>query len=264
MQYIAESITPAGVSVFVGFWKNIDWGNMEDISDSPIMFHRIRTSMQPIYDLWGEPRWDFWNGWTEATRNFENEVGFDVSGTVEIINANDQNRHICKLEDNAYIATGLERDTGFFDLWTHPQDTMMRYGMESSSGSWMFYVEYNGSGFFDHFGNLLTLATPKSDYHLGIDFNSGAFDVYVMRDKVGSDISYLGAETTGEIFKVESIGTGSGFVDSIGLSSDLDYDREDNWQRLYPTGWGIDNVDEISGITDLYNSYFTKEKFFVT
>ena len=118
------------------------------------------------------PRWDFTNGWTEATDNFEREllgVGWDTTGIVEIVNVNDMNRHMVKLTDNAYMESGVSELTGSLDAWVHPQEAELRIGIRNAS-NWMFYVEFDSNGFYDNNGYLLTMATPHNDYHLSIDF----------------------------------------------------------------------------------------------
>jgi len=240
MEYIAESITPAGVSVFVGFYQRIQFGQF-DFEDSIILPISVESGIEHVYEEWGQPRWDFWNGWTEATRVFEGSVEMDIFGDVSIFNANDQNRHVCKLKDNAYIETGMMEDSGYFDLWIHPEDTIMRVGIIDISGDWKLYVEYNSSGFFDHNGNLLTLATSDSDYHIGCEFylsgGSCYSDISIQRELYIENIVCL-TDLSGDKFRVENIGIGNGFVDAIGLSTDPDYEQYDNWCRLAPWGWG--------------------------
>ncbi len=172
MKYIARSVTPAGVSVFMGFFKDFGYFDEGILDDEVILpINDLESSLEPRYELWGMPRWDFYNGWTRATVDFEDEVfPLPFSGSVDIFNANDMNRHVCRFIDNSYITTGMVCGTGFFDLWTHPQDSQMKYGLLNGSGDWNFYVTYNTDGFYDHRGNLLTLATKYSDYHLSVDF----------------------------------------------------------------------------------------------
>lgn len=73
IKYIAESITPAGVSVFVGFYEIIpDSLGYLDFECGEIIF----DPFPHIYwfdenNYWGIPRWDFMNGWEHAILDFE-------------------------------------------------------------------------------------------------------------------------------------------------------------------------------------------------
>jgi len=73
IRYIAESVTPAGVSVFVGFYEVIpgSFGDIDFNCICPMFDPRPKTSWEAEYSIWGSPRWDFYNGWEEAVIDFE-------------------------------------------------------------------------------------------------------------------------------------------------------------------------------------------------
>lgn len=271
MRYIARSVTPAGVSVFIGFYRSYELGNMDDFSDKLWLpfFENMQSALGHRFAQWGQPRWDFWNGWTEATDAFEREgaLGWTSSGTVEIKNINDQNRHMCKFTDNAYIETGTVASSGAIDFWMHPQEEEFRAGILNASGDWMFYIKYNSDGFYDHNNNLLTKAMKDNDYHVSIDFNHSTeeYKVQVMKEQVGSYISYLNSGTQDKI-RFQSIGTGNTFLDAVGLPDDSNYEKYDNVPRLYPMGYGINNLNYYVGasgtINNIFEEYYTKDKFF--
>jgi hypothetical protein len=274
IKYIAESITPAGVSVFVGFYSEWNLGNFDDFEDMIILPPRLQTSIEHDYALLGCPRWDFYNGWTEATIDFEDgNIPMDQIGDLEVINANDQNRHVLRLGVGASVGTGITGGTGlvcsgFFELWEHPQDNVIRMGVKNS-GNWLSYVEYDTDGFYDHYGNLLTLASSNCDYHVKVKYehssatgSSGLCDFYINRELLRENVSFLINSRPDEIC-VQSLGSGDGFIDALGLYDDANYVENDNWQRLYPFGWGRSHVDELSGETSLLEKYFRRDRFFV-
>ena len=274
MTYIAESLTPAGVSVFVGFYEIYSFGDISDITDRlSVISYKLRhkSTIEAEYELWGMPRWDFHNGWTKATDDFEREwdLNWDKNGTVEIVNVNDMNRHMARLKDNSYMQTGTTSVSGWYELWVHPQDTDLKIGQINSSNNWMFYVQYKkqDTGWYDNNDALLTRAMPDCDYHISIYFdnNNQEYDVYIQQKPISKGISYLDSGTVDK-FRIESIGTGYGFVDAIGLPDDTNYEVGDNFRRLYPWGWGLKNLDYATGITgtvyDLYESYFRRNRFF--
>lgn len=267
MNYIAESITPAGVSVFVGFYGEWEIGDLEDFDDLVIVFPRPETSIEPVLGLLGCGRWDFYEGWTEATIDFEGTtIQMDTFGDVELLNVNDQNRHMLRLGGGAYAGTGIsETGSGFFELWMHPVDSVLRVGILSGS-TWLTYVDYDEDGFYDHFGNLLTLACEDCDYHVKVDYQildgSGIADFYINRYLVGNNILFLN-EGIPNSFRIQSIGTGEGYVDGIGLFSDINYNEGDNWQRLHPWGWGRFHLNNLSGEENLLENYFERDRFFV-
>lgn len=251
MRFIAKSVTPAGVSVFVGFYRDFFMGDMEDFSDSLYIkpFEMPYSSLEPQFELHGIPRADFYNGWTEATDHFEREtaLGWDINGTVEIVNVNDMNRHMVKLTDNSYMQSGIAELSGSFELWVHPEESEFRIGMRNAS-DWMFYVEFDLNGFYDCNGYLITMVKPYNDYHLSIDFNhtQQKFDVRVMQETFATGISYLNPGPVSK-FRVQNYATGDAFIDAIGFTEDVGYNLNDNWQRLYEYGWGINNDYYITG-----------------
>jgi len=180
MKYIARSVTPAGVSVFVGFYDTYEIGDMEGFGDRMLFVSGLApmySSIEHEFELFGTQRNDFFNGWTEATDNFERvSIGsyWEISGDVNIFNANDMNRHFAHLEDNSYmatdteLATGISEASGSFELWVHPVDNVLRIGCKDDSGDWCFYIDFDEDGFYDNSNNLLTKVTPDSDYHLSL------------------------------------------------------------------------------------------------
>jgi len=252
MRYIAKSVTPAGVSVFVGFYAPYFAGDIEDFSDSLYIkpFEMPYSSLEPQFELHGIPRADFYNGWTKATDHFEREtaLGWDINGAVEIVNPNDMNRHMVKLTDNAYMQTGISNSSGSFELWVHPEESEFRVGMRNAS-DWMFYIEFDLNGFYDCNGYLITMVKPYNDYHLSVDFDhtQQKYDVRVMQETVAIGISYLNPGPVSK-FRIQNYATGDAFMDAIGLTEDIDYNLNDNWQRLYEYGWGINNDYYITGV----------------
>jgi len=271
IKYIAESITPAGVSVFIGFYKEWHIGGFDDFTDEAIPPIRLQSSIEPIFTLDGCPRWDFHNGWTDATVDFEGvAIPMDVVGDVTIINVNDQNRHMLRLRDASSVGTGIIAgtgavSTGMFELWVHPYDSVVRMGFEHS-GDWICYVEYDTDGFYDHYGSLITKAMTDNDYHVKVKYvwqgGSGLCDYYVNRNLLRSGVGFL-YDYLPDNLKVENIGTGEGFIDAIGLFTDLGYTENDNWQRIHPWGWGREHLNDISGEMNLLENYFENDKFFV-
>jgi len=265
MRYIAKSVTPAGVSVFVGFYSDYFMGSMEDFSDILHIssFETPHSSLEHQFELNGMPRGDFYNGWTEATDNFEREtvLGWDTSGSVDIVNVNDMNRHMVKLTDSAYMQTGIADVSGSYELWVHPQDSEMRIGLINDSGDWMNYVEFDENGFYDSDGMLLVMAKPDNDYHISVDFNSSTekYDVRIMRDVVDTGINYLNPGPVSNL-RIQNYGTGDGYIDAVGITEDPSYNLNDNWQRLYEYGTGINNeYNWASG--DLREDFIRKDRF---
>lgn len=267
LKYIAESITPAGVSVFVGFYSEWEVGDFDDFTDEVMHHIRLESSIEPILVLDGCGRWDFHNGWTEATVDFEGvTIPMDIVGSVELINVNDQNRHMVRLSGTSSVGTGVSATpSGMFELWVHPYDSAIRMGFENS-GDWICYVEYDTDGFYDHYGNLLTSASTDCDYHVKVKYvleaGSGLVDYYINRNLLGTDVEFL-IHSLPDNFKVQNIGIGEGFIDAIGLFTDVNYTENDNWQRIHLWGWGRQHLNDISGITNLLENYFENDKFFV-
>lgn len=268
MEFIARSVTPAGVSVFVGFYRELVMGDMSDFSDALYVnsFGVPHSSLYPEYSLYGTPRIDFYNGWTKATDHFEREtaLGWDTNGDVSIVNVNDMNRHMVKLTDNAYMQTGISDSSGSFELWVHPGESEFKIGMRNDS-DWMFYVEFDQNGFYDCNGYLIVMVKPYNDYHLSVDFNHSlqTFDVRIMRENVANGIAYLNAGPVSQ-FRIENYITGDAYIDAFGITEDPSYTLNDNWQRLHEFGWGINNdyyITGISGVQIDVRSYYRRDRF---
>jgi len=108
LKYIAESMTPAGVSVFVGFYEEGWFGQFDFNLSKPSWINFKSAAFDMRYRLLYTSRWAFWNGWTNAIDHFERlgtEIGgiWTVNGNVSIFNANDINRHVAKFEDASYL-----------------------------------------------------------------------------------------------------------------------------------------------------------------
>jgi len=103
--YIAESLTPAGVSVFVGFYDLGYFGDFEFYTSEKMYHHNLKScAFERNYKLLLTPRWSFWHGWTKAIDHFERlgtlDNGFwSHTGQVSKFNVNDINRHMVKFED---------------------------------------------------------------------------------------------------------------------------------------------------------------------
>jgi len=134
LKYLAQSVTPAGVNVFVGFYEDYgSFGGDEEWQMSRPSFWGIRSTVfQEQYNEWGATRFFGFNGWTEANWHFEGDDPLDdftTNGIIEVVNVNDMNRNMCKLEDNAYIDLDFDDILGFtalgegtLELWAHPRD----------------------------------------------------------------------------------------------------------------------------------------------
>jgi len=288
LKYIARSITPAGVSVFVGFYNLGMFGqfNFTISKFSHINFKSI--AFKENEKLLLTPRWGFWNGWTKAIDHFERlgtEVGgiWDVSGNVSIFNVNDQNRHMVKFEDASYIehnASGVA--TGQVEMWVHPQDTEMRFGLTDNI-DYVFYIKYKNNGFYDHNDNLIRAGLPHCDYHLRFDFivdatgegSTGQYG-YVNQVLINREVKNNGFNFTRTLgvnpkVRIENVGNGTGFMDAYGNNwspSNSGYQNiGDNYQRLYPNGFGLYNLDYATGqlgtvkATGLYDNYIRYDKF---
>lgn len=254
MKYIARSITPAGVSVFVGFYTDLYIGDLIGFDDSLYIkpFEMPYSSLYPEYELHGIPRIDFYNGWTLATDNFEREtsLGWETNGTVEIVNVNDMNRHMAMLSGDSYMQSGISNSNGTIELWVHPDDNMLRVGTIDGSSQWMWYVEFDTNGFYDNDGYLITMAKSHNDYHLSIDYNdtSQQYDVRIMKETVATGISYLNPGPVSK-FRIQNYVTGESYIDAVGVTEDSNYNLNDNWQRLHEYGLGINNEYFATGVS---------------
>jgi hypothetical protein len=279
MRYIARSVTPAGVSVFVGFYKEYFFGNLDDFEGFENFSYLTQySSIEHDYELWGEPRFDFLNGWNEATHTFEGGTGasgailapWTINGDVQVVNPNDCARHVARLYGNAYMEAPVVSGTGSIELWTHPESCLIRYGVRDALG-WVAYIDHNLDSFYDNHGNRLRYASRNSDYHLSMEFRpaSGASGMVRCRilheDYQEFDFVKVG---TGAVFRVQTYGTGAGYVDCISFTGSGAYALGDNWARLWKMGWGEQNEDVgrspagIIKVINLYNDYFKKDRFF--
>lgn len=288
LKYIAESVTPAGVSVFIGFYQT-GWFGEFDFNLGKFSHHNIKSgAFESRYKILLTPRWSFWNGWTKAIDHFERLGTIDndfwtVNGDVTIANVNDQNRHMAKFVNASHLehsASGVP--TGQVEMWIHPQDTEMRVGLVDGTG-YGFYVKYKDDGFYDHNNNLIRAGLPHSDYHLRIDFvvdatgagSTGQYgyvkQVLINRKVKNTGFNFLRTLGANPKARIQNIGNGTGYMDAYGNSwnpPNSGYQNiGDNYQRLYPKGFGLYNWDYATGAlgnvkaTGLHNNYIRPDKF---
>jgi len=264
LKFMARSITPAGVSVFVGFYDTGWFGEFDFDTSKPSHLNFKSGAFETRYRQLLTPRWNFYNGWTNAVDNFERCTGQETgyvggiwtsNGQVNIVNVNDINRHMVQFIDNSYIehnADGVA--TGQVEMWVHPQDTEMRFGLADADGL-AFYVKYLNNGFYDHNDNLIRAALPHSDYHLRFDFvidvmGAGSTGQYgyiqqtqINREVVGNEFNFIRTLGINPKSRIQNIGVGTGYMDAYGDSwySATGYTVGDNYQRLHPKGFGICN-----------------------
>lgn len=286
MKYIAESVTPAGVNVFVGFYDDweelIFFGNFDDFDMSTFNYlHPHSIAFGQHHGIWGGgvQRWDFYNGWTLAVDDFEQEIltpDWLHQGEVDILKVNDQNRHMARLENFAWMETGAGDPTGCFEFWVHPQDAILRIGIHEGSGcgseQWGGYVDFKDNSIIDCNGATLRLASKDSDYHFRMYYDLltnvvSRIDIDLI--SCGTGFVFLNNIGTGcASVRIQSYGTGYGYVDAYGNNwSDPSYEIGDNWQRLHPMGYGLHNRDYATGAgggvkaTDLHDYYIRMDKF---
>ena len=287
--YIAESMTPAGVSVFVGFYDLGYFGNFDvfevgKFSNINFKSCAFETRYKPLYT----PRWTFWHGWTKAIDHFERLGGiangfWTVNGNVINSNVNDINRHMAKFEDASYIehdASGVA--TGQIEMWVHPQETEMRIGLKGDT-DYGFYVKYDTDGFYDHNNNIIRYGLPHNDYHVRIDFvvdatgfgDPGHYgyiqQVQINRKVENTGFNFLKTLGVNPNLRIENIGTGTGYMDNYGNSwspANTGYENiGDGFQRLHPKGFGLYNFDYATGqlgtvkATGLHNNNIRADKF---
>jgi len=169
------------------------------------------------------------------------------------------------------------------EMWVHPQDTVMWFGLEDGTGlqsNYGFYIKYENDGFYDHNNNIIRYGLPHNDYHLRIDFvvdatGVGSTGQYGYIEKV--EINKI-VENTGFNFlrtlganpkaRIQNIGSGTGYIDAYGNSwNATGYQIGDNYQRLHPKGFGLYNWDYATGqlgnvkVTGLHNNYIRPDKF---
>ena len=287
LKYMARSVTPAGVSVFVGFYESGYFGKFDFSTSIPSSLNFKSGAFETRYKSLGKARWSFWNGWVNGVDNFERlgtEIDgiWTVNGDVSIANVNDQNRHMAKFVDNSYIehdgdVSGVA--TGQFEMWVHPQDTEMRFGL-SDVGGLAMYLKYDNDGFYDHNNNLLRAGLPHCDYHIRVDFvvdatgegDPGYFgyvqQVQINREVVNTGFNFLRTLGVDPRMRIQNIGTGTGFMNAYGNSwNSSGYQMGDNWQRLHPKGFGLYNLDYATGAlgsvkaTGLHYGYIRPDKF---
>ncbi len=285
--FMAESVTPAGVSVFVGFYDTGWFGEFDFSTGKPSWINFKSGAFETRYKLISTARWSFWNGWVEGVDNFERlgtDIGgiWTVNGDVSIANVNDINRHMAKFVDNSYIEhdgdiSGVA--TGQFEAWVHPQDTEMRFGLADGSGLAM-YLKYDTNGFYDHNNNLLRAGLPHCDYHIRVDFvvdaqgpgHTGQYgyieQVQINREVVNTGFTFLRTLGVSPTMRIQNIGSGTGFMNAYGNSWNASgYQMGDNWQRLYPKGFGLYNRDYATGAlgnvkaVGLHYDYIRPDKF---
>jgi len=87
--------------------------------------------------------------------------------------------------------------------------------------------------------------------------------IYINKDEVVNDICFLNALPPDRPVRIESFGVGYGFIDNFGGDWISGYIANDNWQRLYPWGWGKNHRDCLSGVYNLYERYFRNDKVFI-
>lgn len=286
MKFIAESVTPAGVNVFVGFYQGFeDLFGVEDDSawivqgDQHIISkHIFESSIDVIHHAWGQ-RFRMWNGWCDCIDDFEDPVfkpAWNVSGNVSLFNANDLNRHVVKFQGNSQIQRSVPPGgtSGVMQIWIHPVSGIMQFGLTVSGYSgFVDYIQYDRTNrsFTTEFGTYLRSGYEDCDYHLTYEYNilMGPQKIetkyYINRELFATglvDLSpWWGIAPT---VRVRHVGAGIGYADAFGLTAVAPYQRDDNWQRLYPAGWGRDHLDTVSGVSNLFEKYFIKDKpFFV-
>ena len=287
LKYIARSVTPAGVSVFVGFYDTGWFGEFDWDTSRPSILNFKSGAFEARYRQMGKGRWTFYNGWTKGVDHFERlgtGIGgiWNVSGNVTIVNVNDQNRHMVKFVDSSYIehdgdVSGVA--TGQFEMWVHPQDTEMRFGLADANGLAM-YLKYNNNGFYDHNNNLLRAGLPHCDYHLMVDFvvdaqgpgSTGQYgyirEIQINKKVVSTGYNFLKTLGANPNMRIQNVGTGTGFMDAYGNSwNSTGYKIGDNWQRLHRKGFGLYNRDYATGqlgsimATELHYNYIRPDKF---
>jgi hypothetical protein len=83
--------------------------------------------------------------------------------------------------------------------------------------------------------------------------------IYINQELVGTNIPYLSTMWPGVEARFASEGTGFLYLDNFGANWVSGYIENDNWQRLYPWGWGQYHVDCLSGVVNLFDNYWYKD-----
>jgi hypothetical protein len=281
LKYIARSVTPAGVSVFVGFYDLGWFGQFNFATSFPHSVSLKSYAFGTEHKLLNTVRLPFYNGWTYALDHFErcegNPTGsvggiWSENGSVDLFEVNDQNRHVVRFIDNSYIEHSIAGvATGKFELWIHPQDTEMRIVLLDDGGD-CSYIKYDPqlTGFYNNNSSLLRSAMPNCDYHVRVDFvvdatgygSTGQYG-YVEQIKIDRQIVSTGYEfiktmSVNPKLRFQNIGSGTGFIDAYGndwSAGQSGYNAiGDNYQRLHERGWGICNSLD-------YFDYIKHDKF---
>lgn len=273
-KFIAESVTPAGVNVFVGFYETRFIGNLDDMFEQDLFYMKSKPkilskklweigSLEHIYDDWGS-RFRCYNGWNEAVDTFE-VTGIALSGiwqtggAVDIFNANDKFRHVARLKGNGSSMIydfGTPIASGHVEYWIHTESSDLRCSLLSAGDAELYYVEHNQSetGFKDGSSMFLNMF-PDNEAHVRIYWNEGASETKVF---INREIATSGGVAIGNVSKIKFHNTsvGTGFIDGFGATPISGYSINQNWQTLYPWGWGLNHSDCLSGISGLYQNYF--------
>lgn len=271
MKYVARSVTPAGVNVFIGFYDIDFFAQFDDIAEGVVIDEGeyIYVSDYHYGKEWnlGSVRFFGYNGWNEALDNFEQEgtgiVGWDIGGTVDVHNVNDRFRHMARIVgDNSYMETGFTGVTnGNVEFWCHTESSSWRCSLLDSSvtGLWIGYCQ-EGTGFCNSSG-IFRKMMPHNDAHIRLRFNCGThkYSVWVNRELELTGIMFDSG--VGSINKVrfENVSSGTGLFDCYGHDWASGYSQGDNWEDLYRWGWGVNHVDNMSGISGLWENYFMRD-----
>ena len=272
--FIAESVTPAGVNVFVGFYETRFIGNLDDMFEQDFFFMKSKPkilskrmweigSLSEVYDDWGS-RFRCYNGWNDALDSFEvTGVALSgvwaTSGTANIYNANDRLRHVARLIGNgSSMVYDLESpySSGHTEFWIHPESSDLRCSLLSAGDGELYYVEYNQleTGFKDG-SSMFHNMYPDNEAHVRIYWNDGQSEtkVFINREEVD-----VGSSPIGDVSKVKFHNTsdGTGFIDAFGATPVGGYLVNQNWQTLYPWGWGLNHLDFLGGVSGLLQNYF--------
>jgi len=278
IKFIAESVTPAGVNVFVGFYDVTYIGNLDELlydevfamkSEPKLLSKRLWEigSLSYEYDDWGS-RLRNYNGWIESVDNFEDDTVSGIwttAGTVNIFNANDKFRHVARLAGSSASMTydyGTPVTSGHVEFWCHPETSDLECSLLDSGDTERYWIRYEQSSksFIDTNGSFWSMY-PDNEAHLRIyhDNNTNEYKVFV--NKI---ITASGA-INNDIQKIQFHNTtnGTGFIDGFGWTAVSGYTKNKNFQTLYPWGWGINHTDCVSGVSGLYMNYFIHDRPFI-
>lgn len=267
MRYIAESITPAGVTVFIGFY---------DI----VVLAEITTTCEAFTpDIWDSSyignwygRWNFrypWhNGWSNAQNNFETGCsGVLLSGSgVSIAHPNDRFRHVLQVSGvDAYAESGFAcQSSGSFEYWCHPMTASWRCEFINSSCSGAqgtgFWIGYNQSseGFENSAGIVKKMCTDNDAYlRIRFDCLNDNYQFYINKNLEASGTFATGVEHFDKI-KFRNTTSGVSYYDNMTSNWTTGFEIGDSWQTLYPWGWGHCHQNNVSGVSGLYENYFRK------